>query len=109
MPHDRLVIVNPAGDIASIVIWSDDEAAPDYGNFAYNLPGHVPIRIDAATYDALPKALNFNGKALDHDLNKAIVAAVTASDAKLGGILAAKIAAEDARELAAKAELAVGV
>ncbi len=67
----------------------------------------VRVSLSRAAYDALPMALNIAGLAVEHDLNKACVSALTKADPIRGGLLQANIAAIDAQIQSAQAQAAL--
>lgn len=87
------IIYDPNGNICMIVHPDNDAQLDDK---AFNAPGYLQVRMDRATYNALPKsAINIDGLANYHDLNKLLVNEITSKDPVIGAKVSQKIEATD--------------
>lgn len=97
---DSAVIFDAEGRVA-MVVHPDRESELD--DPAYNLRGHVQVRIARADYDRLPQAENFSALAHPHELMKALAPEVAKKSATVAAKIEARVAeAETARAIKAE-------
>ncbi len=99
--HPVHVYYDANGNVTEWAVSDDDGYSPS------ERPGMVRASISRATYDALPPAYNFAGLAVEHDLNKACLAALLQADPARGAKLQVNIATADAQLQAADAQAAL--
>lgn len=88
--HPVYVYYDVNGNISEWAVSDEDSYSPS------ERPGMVRVSIPRKSYDALPQDLNIAGAAVQHDLNKACVAALLLADLPRGLKLQANIAAVSA-------------